>query len=106
MYVDLDTGAYGDDEYARNDRTERTGPAALAEVERLTAERDWLAAQVARVEKLAGQWERLAETAINPDSREWLQACSKTLRECLSGWQRPSVQRNLVHIAQRVIDSH
>lgn len=30
-----------------------TGPAALAEVERLTAERDWLAAQVARVEKLA-----------------------------------------------------
>jgi len=65
-----------------------TGPAALAEVERLTAERDALAAQVARVESLAGQWERLATTAINPDSREWLQACSETLRECLSGWQK------------------
>lgn len=65
-----------------------TGPAALAEVARLTAERDVLAAQVARVEKLAGQWERLATTAINPDSREWLQACAKTLRECLSGWQK------------------
>ena len=115
-----------------------TGPAALAEIERLTAERDalaqikrhidevrngtgWtvqiygvllqqcdqygktidtrraeqaeserdaLAAQVDRVEKLAGQWDRLADTAINPDSREWLQACAATLRECLSGWQK------------------
>ena len=65
-----------------------TGPAALAEVTRLTAERDALAAQVTRVESLAGQWERLAETAINPDSREWLQACAATLRECLSGWQK------------------
>ncbi len=65
-----------------------TGPAALAEVARLTDERDALAAQVARVEKLAGQWERLATTAINPDSREWLQACAATLRECLSGWQK------------------
>ena len=61
---------------------------AEAEVARLTAERDALAAQVARVEKLAGQWERLATTAINPDSREWLQACAATLRECLSGWQK------------------
>jgi hypothetical protein len=52
------------------------------------AERDALAAQVARAESLAGQWERLAATAINPDSREWLQACSATLRECLSGWQK------------------
>ncbi len=100
-----------------------TGPAALAEVERLTAERDaavkrlervidqWretgravisemnradkaeaerdaLAAQVARVESLAGQWGRLAVTAINPDSREWLQACAATLRECLAGWPK------------------
>jgi len=56
--------------------------------ERLTAERDALAAQVARAEKLAGQWERMAATAINPDSREWLQACAATLRECLSGWQK------------------
>ena len=63
---------------------------AEAEVERLTAERDALAAQVARVESLAGQWERLAVTAINPDSREWLQACAATLRECLSGWPKMS----------------
>jgi len=34
-----------------------TGPAALAEVERLTAERDALAAQVARVEALAEEWD-------------------------------------------------
>ena len=33
-----------------------TGPAALAEVARLTAERDALAAQVARVEALAEEW--------------------------------------------------
>ena len=33
-----------------------TGPAALAEVTRLTAERDALAAQVARVEALAEEW--------------------------------------------------
>ena len=33
-----------------------TGPAALAEVARLTAERDALAAQVARVESLAEDW--------------------------------------------------
>ena len=52
------------------------------------AERDALAAQVARVESLAGQWERLAVTAINPDSREWLQACAATLRECLAGWPK------------------
>ena len=63
-------------------------PWLVSEVERLTAERDALAAQVARVEALAGQWERLADTAINPDSREWLQACAETLRECLSGWQK------------------
>ena len=70
--------------------------AELAEVKRtytpcdldLLTERDALAAQVTRVESLAGQWERLAETAINPDSREWLQACAATLRECLSGWQK------------------
>ena len=67
-----------------------TGPAALVEVERLTAERDALAAKVARVEALAGQWERLADTAINPDSREWLQACAATLRECLAGWPKMS----------------
>ena len=65
-------------------------PWLVAEVARLTAERDALAAQVARVEKLAGQWERLATTAINPDSREWLQACAATLRECLSGWPKMS----------------
>ena len=34
-----------------------TGPAALAEVERLTAERDALAAKVARVEALAEEWD-------------------------------------------------
>ena len=54
-----------------------------AEAERLTVERDALAAQVARVESLAGQWERMAATAIDPDSREWLPACAATLRECL-----------------------
>jgi hypothetical protein len=58
--------------------------------ERAEAERDALAAQVARAEALAGQWERLATTAINPDSREWLQACAETLRECLSGWPKMS----------------
>ena len=63
-------------------------PWLVSEVERLTAERDALAAQVARAEKLAGQWERVAATAINPDSREWLQACAETLRECLSGWPK------------------
>ena len=41
-----------------------TGPAALAEVERLTAERDALAAQVARVESLAEEWERDAEDQL------------------------------------------
>ena len=54
----------------------------------VAAERNALAAQVARVEKLAGQWARLADTAINPDSREWLQACAVTLRECLAGWPK------------------
>ena len=63
-------------------------PWLVSEVERLTTERYALAAQVARVESLAGQWERMADTAINPDSRDWLQACSETLRECLSGWQK------------------
>jgi small-conductance mechanosensitive channel len=58
--------------------------------ERAEAERDALAATVARVEALAGQWERLAATAINPNSREWLQACAATLRECLSGWPKMS----------------
>ena len=72
----------------RSERQEARARRAEAEVARLTAERDALAAQVARVEKLAGQWERLATTAINPDSREWLQACAATLRECLSGWQK------------------
>lgn len=70
--------------------------AELAEVKRtytpcdldLLTERDALAAQVARVEALAGQWARLAGTAINPNSREWLQACAATLRQCLSGWQK------------------
>ena len=66
-------------------------PWLVSEVARLTAERDALAAQVARVEALAGQWERLADTAINPNSREWLQACAATLRQCLSGWQKMHV---------------
>ena len=74
----------------RSERQEARARRAEAEVARLTAERDALAAQVARVEKLAGQWERLATTAINPDSREWLQACAATLRECLSGWPKMS----------------
>jgi len=72
--------------------------AELAEVKRtytpcdldLLTERDALAAKVARVESLAGQWARLAGTAINPNSREWLQACAATLRECLSGWPEMS----------------
>ena len=51
-----------------------------AEVARLTAERDALAAKVARVEALAGQWERMAATAINPDTRAWLQAFAETLQ--------------------------
>jgi len=67
----------------RSERQEARARRAEAEVARLTAERDALAAQVARVEALAGQWERMATTAINPDSREWLQACAATLRECL-----------------------
>ena len=73
------------------DQWRKTGRAVISEMNRADkaeAERDALAAQVARVEKLAGQWERLATTAINPDSREWLQACAATLRECLSGWQK------------------
>ena len=37
-----------------------TGPAALAEVERLTAERDALAARVAQVESLADHWAKRA----------------------------------------------
>ena len=69
------------DQYMRAEKAE-------TEVARLTAERDSLAAQVARVESLAGQWARLAVTAINPDSREWLQACAATLRECLAGWPK------------------
>ena len=59
------------DEYGKTVDTRRA--------ERAEAERDALAAQVARAEKLAGQWERVAATAINPDSREWLQACAETL---------------------------
>jgi len=74
----------------RSERQEARARRAEAEVARLTAERDALAAQVARVESLAGQWERLAEVAINPDSREWLQACAATLRECLAGWPKMS----------------
>ena len=61
---------------------------AEAEVERLTDLCDEFRKREERVESLAGQWERLATTAINPDSREWLQACAATLRECLSGWQK------------------
>ena len=38
-----------------------TGPAALAEVERLTAERDALAAQVARVEEVLEHWRTVDE---------------------------------------------
>ena len=38
-----------------------TGPAALAEVERLTAERDALAAQVARVEEVLDHWRTVDE---------------------------------------------
>ena len=73
------------------DQWRKTGRAVISEMNRADkaeAERDALAAQVARVESLAGQWERLAVTAINPDSREWLQACAATLRECLAGWPK------------------
>ena len=38
-----------------------TGPAALVEVERLTAERDALAAQVARVEEVLDHWRTVDE---------------------------------------------
>jgi len=92
MYVDLDTGTIvgnnlvyipeiSEDEFIDDLSDSEIIERALRVGWAIRAYR----AQVARVEKLAGQWERLAETAINPDSREWLQACSKTLRECLSG---------------------
>ena len=43
-----------------------TGPAALAEVERLTAERDALAAQVARAESLAEDWRYKGPVRLGP----------------------------------------
>lgn len=106
----VEVGDFCDAEFIAHARDDI--PHLLALVESLTADRDALRitaslaglaaeerdmwrgcaerarAVVARVEKLAGQWERLAVTAINPDSREWLQACAATLRECLSGWQK------------------
>jgi hypothetical protein len=84
----VEVGDFCDAEFIAHARDDI--PHLLALVESLTAERDALAAQVARVESLAGQWERLADTAINPDSREWLQACAATLRECLAGWPKMS----------------
>ena len=49
-----------------------TGPAALAEVARLTAERDALAAQVARVEALGEKWLAMDEANADYFSRERL----------------------------------
>ena len=67
------------------DQWRKTGRAVISEMNRADkaeAERDALAAQVARVESLAGQWERLAVTAINPDSREWLPRRLAATRDC------------------------
>ena len=50
-----------------------TGPAALAEVARLTAERDALAAQVARVEALGEEWMAMDEANADYFSRERLE---------------------------------
>ena len=50
-----------------------TGPAALAEVARLTAERDALAAQVARVEALGEKWLAMDEANADYFSRERLE---------------------------------
>ena len=50
-----------------------TGPAALAEVARLTAERDALAAQVARVEALGEEWLATDEAIADYFSRERLE---------------------------------
>ncbi len=60
-----------DAEFIAHARTEI--PALLDEIERQTAERDALAAKVARVEELAKHW-----LASNPDDR-WAQALNATL---------------------------
>ena len=70
-----------------------TGPAALAEVERLTAERDALAAQVARVEALADEWRYKGEfgwgpwqSGEGPDPEGYvLDHCASALRAALAG---------------------
>lgn len=70
-----------------------TGPAALAEVARLTAERDALAAQVARVEKLAEEWRYKGEfgwgawqLGEGPDPEGYvMDHCASALRAVLAG---------------------
>ena len=53
-----------------------TGPAALAEVTRLTAERDALAAQVARVESLAEWFDSVPEEHLSQDD------CQCEMKDC------------------------
>ena len=70
-----------------------TGPAALAEVERLTAERDALAAQVARVESLAEDWRYKGQfgwgpwqIGEGPDPEGYvMDHCASALRAVLAG---------------------
>ena len=70
-----------------------TGPAALAEVERLTAERDALAAQVARAESLAEEWRYKGQfgwgpwqIGEGPDPEGYvMDHCASALRAALAG---------------------
>lgn len=70
-----------------------TGPAALAEVERLTAERDALAAQVARAESLAEDWRYKGQfgwgpwqLGEGPDPEGYvMDHCASALRDALAG---------------------
>jgi hypothetical protein len=69
-----------------------TGPAALAEVERLTAERDALAAQVARVEALADEWRYKGfgwgAWQMGPDPEGYvMDHCASALRAALAGFE-------------------
>ena len=82
-----------------------TGPAALAEVERLTAERDALAAQVARVEEVLDHWrtvddgnaayaERIGERSRFADG---LASRADMLRAALAGSEADTTEREARH---------
>ena len=75
-----------------------TGPAALAEVARLTAERDALAATVARVEALAGQ-QAITCHATNrwDDERGWLDVLAIIERTALAGSEADTSERDARH---------